>query len=46
VSARATASQQEVADAFRDLGALKQGLKVSGFWSDRLNTPLRKALAP
>jgi sulfonate transport system substrate-binding protein len=46
VSARATASQQEVADAFRDLGALKQGLKVSGFWSDRLNTPLRKALVP
>ncbi|MGA5361466.1 ABC transporter substrate-binding protein [Streptomyces purpurascens] len=45
VSARATASQQVVADAFLDLGALKQGLKVSGFWSDRLNAPLRKELA-
>ncbi|MFC9132705.1 ABC transporter substrate-binding protein [Streptomyces sp. NPDC057099] len=45
VSARATASQQEVADAFLDLGALEQGLKVSGFWSDRLNAPLRKELA-
>ncbi|WP_328407622.1 ABC transporter substrate-binding protein [Streptomyces violaceus] len=45
VSARATASQQEVADAFLGLGALKQGLKVSGFWSDRLNAPLRKELA-
>ncbi|MCT9140694.1 ABC transporter substrate-binding protein [Streptomyces violarus] len=45
VSARATASQQEVADAFLDLGALQQGLKVSGFWSDRLNAPLRKELA-
>ncbi len=45
VSARATASQQGVADAFLDLGALKQGLKVSGFWSDRLNAPLRKELA-
>ncbi|MFJ1733364.1 hypothetical protein [Streptomyces sp. NPDC088254] len=45
VSAEATASQQGVADAFLELGALKQGLKVSGFWSDRLNTPLRKAPA-
>ncbi|TLS47594.1 ABC transporter substrate-binding protein [Streptomyces montanus] len=45
VDAEATASQQEVADVFLDLGALKQRLKVSGFWSDRLNAPLRKALA-
>ncbi|MFJ9174062.1 ABC transporter substrate-binding protein [Streptomyces sp. NPDC102360] len=45
VTAQATASQQKVADAFGDLGALKQPLKVSAFWSDRLNTPLRKALS-
>nr|WP_206440650.1 ABC transporter substrate-binding protein [Streptomyces scabichelini] len=45
VTTKATASQQEVADAFRDLGALKQPLKVSGFWTDRLNSPLRKALS-
>lgn len=45
VSAQATASQQKVADAFRDLGALKQPLKVSAFWTDRLNSPLRKALS-
>ncbi|WOT39534.1 ABC transporter substrate-binding protein [Streptomyces coeruleorubidus] len=45
VTAQATASQQEVADAFRGLGALKQPLTVSAFWTDRLNFPLRKALS-
>ncbi|MGP4088575.1 ABC transporter substrate-binding protein [Streptomyces sp. KR55] len=45
VTAQATASQQEVADAFRDLGALKQPLEVSAFWTDRLNSPLQKALS-
>ncbi|EKX60869.1 ABC transporter substrate-binding protein [Streptomyces ipomoeae] len=45
VTAKATASEQEVADAFEELGALKQPLKVSTFWTDRLTSPLRKALS-
>lgn len=45
VTAKASASEQEVADAFEELGALKQPLKVSTFWTDRLTSPLRKALS-
>ncbi|MGA6152203.1 ABC transporter substrate-binding protein [Stenotrophomonas sp. NPDC087984] len=45
VSAQATASEQKVADAFGALGAVKRELTVSGFWTDRLSAPLRKALA-
>lgn len=45
VSARATASQQKVADSFHDLGALRRAPKVSGFWSNALTSPLRKALS-
>ncbi len=45
VTAKATASEQEVADAFEELGALKQPLKVSTFWTDRLTSSLRKALS-
>ncbi|MBP8538752.1 ABC transporter substrate-binding protein [Streptomyces sp. MK37H] len=45
VSAGATASEQKVADAFGDLGAVKRELTVSSFWSDRLSARLRKALA-
>ncbi|MFD7406548.1 ABC transporter substrate-binding protein [Streptomyces sp. NPDC059866] len=45
VTDKATASEQEVADAFEELGALKQPLKVSTFWTDRLTSPLRKALS-
>lgn len=45
VTAKATASEQEVADAFEELGALKQPLKVSTFWTDRLDSSLRKALS-
>ncbi|WP_210583535.1 ABC transporter substrate-binding protein [Streptomyces sp. GESEQ-35] len=45
VTAKATASEQTVADSFQELGALKQPLKVSAFWTDRLNSPLRKALS-
>ncbi|MGW0761862.1 ABC transporter substrate-binding protein [Streptomyces sp. NPDC002814] len=46
VTAQATASEQKVADAFHELGALQEPLKVSVFWTDRLNSPLRKALSP
>ncbi|MFD7280730.1 ABC transporter substrate-binding protein [Streptomyces sp. NPDC059862] len=45
VTAKATASEQGVADAFEELGALKQPLRVSTFWTDRLDSPLRKALS-
>jgi sulfonate transport system substrate-binding protein len=45
VTAKATASEQEVADAFEELGAFRQPLKVSTFWTDRLGSPLRKALS-
>ncbi|MGW2328426.1 ABC transporter substrate-binding protein [Streptomyces sp. NPDC001700] len=45
VSAGATASEQKVADAFGDLGAVKRKLNVGEFWSDRLSARLRKALA-
>ncbi|MPY59446.1 ABC transporter substrate-binding protein [Streptomyces spongiae] len=38
------ASQQKVADAFAQLGALKQKLNVSSFWSRKLNADLKKAL--
>lgn len=44
VDVRAVASQQRVADAFRQLGVLRSPLKVSSFWSERLNSPLRKEL--
>jgi sulfonate transport system substrate-binding protein len=46
VTAQATASEQKVADAFHELGALQEPLKVSVFWTGRLNSPLRKALSP
>lgn len=45
VTAKTTASEQEVADAFEELGALKKPLKVSTFWTDRLTSSLRKALS-
>jgi sulfonate transport system substrate-binding protein len=45
VSAGATASEQKVADAFGDLGAVQRKLTVSGFWSDRLTPHLRRELA-
>lgn len=38
------ASQQKVADAFTELGALKEKLDVSSFWSRQLNADLKKAL--
>jgi sulfonate transport system substrate-binding protein len=44
-SAAATASEQQVADSFKELGALTQPLNVSSFWSDALNADLKKALA-
>ncbi|MBT2414796.1 ABC transporter substrate-binding protein [Streptomyces sp. ISL-12] len=45
VTAKATASQQQVADAFVELGALRQPLEVAAFWTHRLDAPLRKALS-
>ncbi|MDX6329666.1 MAG: sulfonate transport system substrate-binding protein [Streptomycetaceae bacterium] len=41
----AIASEQRVADAFDALGALPKHLDVSTFWTDALNSDLRKALA-
>lgn len=38
------ASQQKVADAFTELGALKEKLDVKSFWSRALDTDLEKAL--
>ncbi|WP_405875819.1 MULTISPECIES: ABC transporter substrate-binding protein [unclassified Streptomyces] len=38
------ASQQKVADAFTELGALKEHLDVKSFWSTDLNADLKKAL--
>ncbi|MBA2813340.1 ABC transporter substrate-binding protein [Streptomyces sp. KM273126] len=38
------ASQQKVADAFLELGALKEKVDVASFWSRELNTDLEKAL--
>ncbi|WP_327394594.1 ABC transporter substrate-binding protein [Streptomyces phaeochromogenes] len=38
------ASQQKVADAFTELGALKEKLDVKSFWSHALDTDLEKAL--
>jgi sulfonate transport system substrate-binding protein len=38
------ASQQKVADAFTELGALKGKLDVKSFWSRALDTDLEKAL--
>ncbi|MEU6259865.1 ABC transporter substrate-binding protein [Streptomyces sp. NPDC047043] len=38
------ASQQKVADAFTQLGALKQHLDVKSFWTTDLNADLKKAL--
>ncbi|MFD9505562.1 ABC transporter substrate-binding protein [Streptomyces mirabilis] len=37
-------SQQKVADAFTELGALKGHLDVRSFWTTELNTGLKKAL--
>ncbi|MET9764307.1 ABC transporter substrate-binding protein [Streptomyces sp. NPDC006372] len=38
------ASQQKVADAFTELGALKQHLDVKSFWTTALDADLKKAL--
>ncbi|QIZ01460.2 ABC transporter substrate-binding protein [Streptomyces sp. S1D4-11] len=38
------ASQQKVADAFTELGALKEHLDVKSFWTTELDTDLKKAL--
>ncbi|WP_371582713.1 ABC transporter substrate-binding protein [Streptomyces sp. NBC_01314] len=38
------ASQQKVADAFAELGALKEKLDVKSFWTNALDAELRKAL--
>ncbi|MEV0222881.1 PhnD/SsuA/transferrin family substrate-binding protein [Streptomyces sp. NPDC050704] len=38
------ASQQKVADAFTELGVLKEKLDVRSFWSRKLDTELEKAL--
>ena len=38
------ASQQKVADAFTELGALKQHLDVKSFWTTALDADLEKAL--
>ncbi|MET7475702.1 ABC transporter substrate-binding protein [Streptomyces sp. NPDC005648] len=38
------ASQQKVADAFSELGALKEHLDVKSFWTTALDTDLKKAL--
>lgn len=40
----AVASQQKVADAFTELGALKDNLDVKSFWTTELNADLKKAL--
>ncbi|WP_217554112.1 ABC transporter substrate-binding protein [Streptomyces sp. GbtcB6] len=40
----AIASQQKVADAFTELGALPSHLDVKSFWTTALNADLRKAL--
>ncbi|MHC3473553.1 ABC transporter substrate-binding protein [Streptomyces sp. 7R007] len=40
----AIASQQQVADAFTELGALKEHLQVRSFWTTALNADLKKAL--
>lgn len=40
----AVASQQKVADAFTELGALKEHLDVKSFWTTQLNADLEKAL--
>jgi sulfonate transport system substrate-binding protein len=42
--AAAVASEQKVADVFRELGALTQPLKVSSFWTDDLNADLKADL--
>ncbi len=44
VGADTIASQQKVADAFTELGALKGHLDVKSFWTTALNADLRKAL--
>jgi sulfonate transport system substrate-binding protein len=41
---QAIASQQAVADAFRQLGVLRQKVDVSSFWSTQLNSELTVAL--
>ncbi|PAZ13654.1 nitrate ABC transporter substrate-binding protein [Streptomyces sp. SA15] len=40
----AVVSQQKVADAFTELGALKEHLDVKSFWTTELNADLKKAL--
>jgi sulfonate transport system substrate-binding protein len=40
----AVASQQKVADAFTQLGALKEHLDVKSFWTTALDADLKKAL--
>ncbi|KAK1185229.1 ABC transporter substrate-binding protein [Streptomyces sp. NBS 14/10] len=42
---KATTSQQQVADAFEEVGALPGPVDVADFWSDDLGPALRKALA-
>ena len=44
VGADTIASQQKVADAFTELGALKKHLDVKSFWTTALNSDLKKAL--
>ncbi|MFC4504404.1 MULTISPECIES: ABC transporter substrate-binding protein [Streptomyces] len=44
VTDAATASQQEVADAFTELGTLKSRLDVKSFWTNALDADLRKVL--
>jgi sulfonate transport system substrate-binding protein len=44
VSADTIASQQKVADAFTELGALKEHLDVKSFWTTALDADLKKAL--
>ncbi|XUL93015.1 ABC transporter substrate-binding protein [Streptomyces galilaeus] len=44
VGADTIASQQKVADAFTELGALKEHLDVKSFWTTELNSDLKKAL--
>lgn len=43
-SDEAIASEQKVADAFEELGALPEPLDVSAFWTDALDADLAKAL--
>ena len=38
-------SQQQVADAFTELGAIPKKLDISEIWTDRLNSELAAALA-